>query len=90
MLKFYPLKPKAEGFATALSKCYAGNLFATAVYKKTYIREQINDMIVLSQSPPLKPKAEGFATALIKCCAMSDATSVVYKKSVHERVPTLI
>ena len=57
------LKPNAIGVAMALSKCYAGNLFATAVYKKTYIREQINDMIVLSQSPA-PPFYSGLSVAL--------------------------
>ena len=90
MLKFYPLKPKAEGFATALSKCYAMSDALSVVYKKGYMSECRHSYDSAFTKPSLKPKAEGVATALIKCCAMSDATSVVYKKSVHERVPTLI
>ena len=46
-LAYPPFKTERDSVATGGIKCYAGNWFATAVYKKAYIKEQINNMIVL-------------------------------------------
>ena len=52
------LKPKAEGFAKGGIKYNAGSEFATAVYKKRYIRAQIHNHDCALAHPPY-PSIDG-------------------------------